>query len=232
VIVIPSLDISDGRVVGRVPGPRNGWPVYSDDPAAVAMRWQDEGAEILHVADMDEPRGDALGDDEPAALWVLRHITDAVGTPVEFSSPVATVGAAEKVLDAGACWVVLRHETIPGDGTLGAAVQHLGRRLIVAFAAGAGEDDVLVAQLLEKAGVTRLIVRDATADGALAGPNLAVLGRIAEAVSVPTIAAGGVASLDDLRALRDLGLHGVVIGRALYEGRMTLPEAIAAAKVT
>ena len=227
-IVIPSLDISDGRVVGRVPGPRTGWPVYSDDPAAVAMRWQDEGAEILHVADMDEP----LGDDEPAALWVLRHITDAVGTPVEFSSPLASVVAAEKVLDAGACWVVLRHETIPGDGTLGAAVQRLGRRLIVAFAAGAGEDDVLVAQLLEKAGVTRLIVRDATADGALAGPNLAVLGRIAEAVSVPIIAAGGVASLDDLRALRDLGLHGAIVGRALYEGRISLPEAIAAASVT
>jgi phosphoribosylformimino-5-aminoimidazole carboxamide ribotide isomerase len=227
VIVIPSLDISDGLVIGRVPGPRTGWPVYSDDPAAVARRWQDEGAEVLHVADMDEP----LRDDEPAALWVLRTIADAVGTPVEFSSPLATVAAAEMVLDAGARWVVFRHECLPDEAVLASTVERLGDRLIVAFAVGAGDVDggVCLARSLEAVGVRRLIVRDATADGALAGPNLPALTRITEAVSIPIIAAGGVASLDDLCALRGLNLFGVIIGRSLYEGRVSLPEAIAAA---
>jgi phosphoribosylformimino-5-aminoimidazole carboxamide ribotide isomerase len=227
-LVIPALDISEARVVGRRPGSRSTWPVYSDDPVAVARRWQDEGATILHVADMDDPAGG-----EPAALPVLRAIALALSVPVEFSASLATISAAERVLDAGARWVVFRHEAMPDPALLGEAVEQLGERLIVAIAAGAHDVDAQVlARSLEAAGVARLIVRDAAADGALAGPNVAGLARIAEAVAVPILAAGGVSSLDDLARLRELeplGVIGVIVGRALYEGRLSLPEAIAAA---
>lgn len=223
-IVLPSLDISDGRVVGRRHGPKSEWPVYGDDPAAVARRWADEGAEALHVADMDE----AI-EGFPAALPVLRKVAEAVAIPVEFSSPVATLAAAEAALDAGARWAVFRQEMLAKETALAEAVERLGDGLTVAFAAGE-DGEASAARALEAAGVGRLIVRDATADGALSGPNVAMLRGVVEAVSVPILAAGGVASVEDVRAVREAGVVGVIVGRALYDGVMTLKEAIAAAR--
>ncbi len=239
-LVIPAIDLSEGQVVRLRRGDMAQRTVYSSDPVAVARRWADAGAQIIHVVDLD---GAVSG--RPRNLAILERIASAVDAQIEFGGGLRTMEAIRQALDAGASWAILGTAALSDRGLLSAALAEFADRVIVAIDARDGRvavegwtkttdvDAADLAREMERFGVRRLLCTDIATDGMLSGPNISGLRRIAEAVSIPIIASGGVSSIVDILALRQieqLGIIGVVVGRALYENRLDLAQAISAAR--
>jgi phosphoribosylformimino-5-aminoimidazole carboxamide ribotide isomerase len=235
--VIPSIDVLKGQVVRLERGDYDHKTVYADDPVAVAIEWEGCGSKRLHVVDLD---GAATG--EPQNKIAVGGIIQRVAIPVQVAGGIRTIEAAQDWVSAGADRVVLGTRALTDEAFLASCVERLGRRLVVAADAirrevrvagwreGTGEDVVDCAKRLAHAGVPRLIVTDIAQDGTLCGPNLALLAEVSTAAGIPVIAAGGVSSIDDLRALSEVpGVEGAIVGKAIYAGAFDLGEALRAA---
>lgn len=207
--------------------------VYGTDPVEVAERWRDEGAEMVHVVDLDGAR-----DGEPRQLDLVRAIAEVV--PVEAGGGLRTQADVVRAVETGARRVVVGTAALDID-LITALVVEFGEWLVVALDTRSGvvatqgwtqETERTLIELADnliQIGVQRFLHTDVERDGTLTAPNLDSLGELI-ALGAPVIASGGVSSLDDIARLRDLGAEAVVIGRALYEGTFTLPEAIARAR--
>jgi phosphoribosylformimino-5-aminoimidazole carboxamide ribotide isomerase len=228
--VIPALDVLEGRCVRLSQGRRDRVTIEGGYPAAAATRFVGEGAARLHVVDLD---GAFSGRPTPG----LVERVAAAGVPVQVGGGLRDEATMEAALDAGAARVIVGTAALdPGALTL--LAERFGERLVVAVDARDGrvvadgwvsETDVAPRQLAQacaEAGVRRLLVTATRRDGSLAGPDVELLGEVLEA-GLPILAAGGIASLDDLRELRDLGCEGAVVGSALWSGRFGLAEALA-----
>jgi phosphoribosylformimino-5-aminoimidazole carboxamide ribotide isomerase len=235
-IVIPAIDLSAGQVVRLERGEMARRTVYSDDPAAMARRWQDEGAERLHVVDLD---GAIAG--RPVNLEALRAIVAAVAIPVDLGGGLRTLEDIATVLDLGVRWVLLGTSALTGPEVLVAALERFGDAIAVSIDARDGRVAIEgwvetsdlpaleLARRVEALGVREIVHTDILSDGMLSGPNLPALREIAGGTNLRVIAAGGVKTLDDIRALRKLeplGVVGAISGRALYTGDLPLAEAI------
>ena len=207
--------------------------VYGDDPVARALEWEAAGAPWLHVVDLDGAFGG-----RPANEAVIARLLGAVRVPVEVGGGIRTPETIERLLAAGAARVILG-TAASSPRLLEAACGRFGDRVAVAIDARGGvvvplvEAEVDAAARVVRAGARRIVYTDTSRDGMLAGPNLAALRALLRAVDVPVIASGGVSSAEDVRRLRALepsGLEGVVVGRALYEGRARLGDLLAAAR--
>lgn len=238
-LVIPAVDIRGGRCVRLIQGAADQERVYADDPVAAATRWEAQGAPWVHVVDLD---GAFAG--MPQNADVILRLIAAVRVPVQVGGGVRTVEAVERLLGQGAARVILGTAAVSSPAVLREACRRFGDRIAVAIDARGGyaategwvtttgEPAEAVAIRIVRAGVRRIIYTDISRDGMLEGPNLAAFHAILQAVDVPVIASGGVASVEDLHTLRRLeaeGLEGVIVGRALYEGRVRLPDLLAAA---
>ncbi len=212
-LVIPAIDLSEGQVVRLARGNMQKKTVYSHDPVAMARRWADQGAPILHVVDLD---GAIRG--KSANLDAVAKIVEAIDIPVELGGGLRTVDDIRRVLDIGVQWAImgtaaLRMRT---RSELEAAVAQFGERIIVSIDARDGKvafegwtqygdvDAVEFAQDMQRWGVQRLICTDIATDGMLTGPNLAAMRQFCAAVDIPIVASGGVSSIDDIKALRKL----------------------------
>lgn len=239
-IVIPAVDLADGKCVRLRQGDMTQRTVYGDDPAAMARHWEEQGAEVLHVVDLD---GALSG--QSANLPAIEAIVGAVRIPVELGGGLRTRADVQRVLDLGVRWAIMGTSALRNPQAVQEAVAAYGERVIVGLDARDGRvavsgwtetSDVSVLDLarqMETMGVQRLICTDIATDGMLAGPNLASLRAIAEAVDIEIIASGGVSSLQDiiaLKTLEPLGVIGVITGKAIYEGTLDLRKAIAAAR--
>jgi phosphoribosylformimino-5-aminoimidazole carboxamide ribotide isomerase len=235
-IVIPAIDLSAGQVVRLERGEMARRTVYSDDPAAMARRWQDEGAERLHVVDLD---GAIAG--RPVNLEALRAIVAAVAIPVDLGGGLRTLEDIATVLDLGVRWVLLGTSALTSPEVLVAALERFGDAIAVSIDARDGRVAIEgwvetsdlpaleLARRVEALGVREIVHTDILSDGMLSGPNLPALREIAGGTNLRVIAAGGVKTLDDIRALRKLeplGVVGAISGRALYTGDLPLAEAI------
>ncbi|HEX2451955.1 MAG TPA: 1-(5-phosphoribosyl)-5-[(5-phosphoribosylamino)methylideneamino]imidazole-4-carboxamide isomerase [Gemmatimonadales bacterium] len=232
----PAIDIRQGQVVRLAQGEAARTSVYADDPAAVAKRFADEGARWLHVVDLDRAFG--LGDNAEA----IRRIMDRVGdrVRVQLGGGFRSLEFIEQGLKLGAARVVVGTAAARDPDLVHLAVAGLGpARIVVGIDArdgivairgwteSTGDRVEHLAERVIRAGVTTLVYTDIARDGMLSGPDIAggaALRRLGAAV----IISGGVATLDDLRAAREAGLAGAIAGRALYEGRFTVREALAA----
>jgi phosphoribosylformimino-5-aminoimidazole carboxamide ribotide isomerase len=211
---------------------------FSDDPVAQAISWQRQGAERLHLVDLDGARSG-----EPVNDPVVRAIVAALSIPVQLGGGVRSLERAEELLAIGLDRVILGTVAIEQpDLVRDLASRHPGR-IVVGIDARNGrvatrgwlkesavEAEALAASF-EGSGVAALITTDIATDGTLAGPNLPFLRRMAEASSIPVIASGGIGDLTDLLSLLSLaplGVEGVIVGRALYDGRVDLAEALQA----
>jgi phosphoribosylformimino-5-aminoimidazole carboxamide ribotide isomerase len=227
--VIPAIDVLEGRCVRLSEGRRERVTIEGGDPAEAAARFAAEGASWLHVVDLD---GAFSG--RPTAGLVER-VTGA-GVPVQIGGGLRDLEAIQAALGAGAARVIVGTAAIAVE--TGAGLSHLEERLIVAVDARDGrvvtdgwvaESDLSPRELAERcadAGIRRLLVTSTRRDGSLAGPDIELLADVLE-VGLPVLAAGGIASLDDLAALRELGCEGAIVGSALWSGRFSLPEALA-----
>lgn len=235
-IVIPAIDLSAGQVVRLERGEMARRTVYSDDPAAMARRWEDEGAERLHVVDLD---GAIAG--RPVNLEALRAIVAAVTIPVDLGGGLRTLEDIATVLDLGVRWVLLGTSALTSPEVLTAALERFGDAICVSIDARDGRVAIEgwvetsdlpaleLARRVEALGVREIVHTDILSDGMLSGPNLPALREIAGGTNLRVIAAGGVKTLDDIRALRrlePLGVVGAITGRAIYTGDLPLAEAI------
>jgi len=234
-ILMPAVDIRGGRAVRLRQGQFDDETVYADDPVEAARSFVDGGAKFLHVVDLDGAR-----EGRPVNLHQLERIANGVGVPVQYGGGLRSIDSIKAAMGAGAGWVVVGTAAYSDPDFLLEAVQGYGPRLIVAVDVRGGkvslsgwteQTDVTADELIDRLqdkGVTKFLYTNADRDGMLEGMNLDEVRWISEAVRGRFLVSGGVGSLDDLRRLRDLGLSnliGVIVGKALYEGRFTVAEA-------
>lgn len=237
-ILYAAIDIRDGRAVRLVQGDYERETAFDDDPVVAAMRWEADGAQWLHVVDLDGAR-----DGAPANLDHVRRIVAAVGIPVQLGGGLRDSGKVEEAMSSGVERVVLGTAAVRDPEMAEAIAAAHGDRVVAAVDAKAGVvaaegwtqgSSVTPADLaseLSSRGVQRFIYTPVEVDGMMEGPDLRSLREVAAATDAEVIYSGGVADLDDLRALGSLGLAnvgGVIVGRALYERRFTAGEGQAA----
>lgn len=235
-IVIPAVDLRDGRCVRLREGRADAQTVFSDDPVATALRWRGEGGERLHVVDLD---GAFAGAPRQTAL-IARIVAAVAPMPVEVGGGLRDLAAIAAVLETGAGWAVVgtRAALDPAflkdvcreyPGRIIVAVDARGQRVAVKGWTEVAEDTAVdLGRRAVDAGAAALLYTDVSRDGMEQGPNLDDTAALARALAIPVLASGGVASVDDLVRLAALpGVEGAVVGRALYTGAVDLREAVA-----
>jgi len=239
VILYPAIDILDGKAVRLQQGEYDQETTYDDDPVDAAKRWADGGAEYIHVVDLD---GAKAGDIEN--LTTIERISAAVDCPIEVGGGLRSTAAVSLILEAGAERVVvgtaaLRDPEFLAEiiGTHGPAkvvvsVDARGGKVSLAgWTESSGVDVADAVTDLSGRGVERFLFTPIEVDGMMTGPNLPELARVAAATEASVIASGGVGTLEHLRTLATdapANVEGVIVGKALYEGKFTVPEAIEA----
>ena len=233
-IILPAIDLKDGKCVRLRQGKAEDCTVYSDDPVQMARRWADEGGEYLHVVDLD---GAFKG--SPANVEVIRAIVAAIDIPVEVGGGLRTDADVRKLLDAGVSRAIIGTRAISDRDGMRALVGEFGDKIAVGIDARDGKvqvkgwvettdtDAVMLASELDAMGVATLIYTDTSRDGMLKGVNLDAVARFCDAVGCQVVASGGVTGRDDisgLLGLRKSNLCGVIVGKALYDGRVDLAE--------
>ena len=236
-IVYPAIDIRDGSCVRLIEGDFSRETVYDADPVDPATRWMDAGAEWIHIVDLD---GSVAG--QPVNLAAIERIRAAVASRLQLGGGIRSLAHIEAALSSGIDRVVLGTSVVQNRALVEEAAKSWPGMIAVGLDARHGllatrgwldqsEVKALDAAIeLRAAGVTDFIFTDISRDGTLKGPNLAALGELQEALGSGLIASGGVGSMQDLRMLAKLGVDGVIIGRALYDGRVSLTDAIATSR--
>jgi phosphoribosylformimino-5-aminoimidazole carboxamide ribotide isomerase len=234
-IVLPAVDILDGKAVRLVGGEFDAQTVYDADPLEAANRWVEQGARGLHVVDLDGARSGT-----PANLEHVRRIATAVDVPIQVGGGLRTSAAVNDAFDAGATRVVLGTAAYGDVDFIDDVLGEHGNCVVVSVDARNGrlassgwteQTDIPVESVvatLGARGVRRFVYSSIDRDGRLAGPDLEGATAIAQAVRGSFVYSGGVSSLDDLRALaalRQVNMTGVIVGKALYEERFTVGEA-------
>lgn len=234
-ILLPAIDILDGKTVRLAKGSFDEQTVYDADPLDAARRWAAAGARALHVVDLDGARSGA-----PGNLEHVRRITKEIAIPLQLGGGLRTVEAVNEALRAGATRVVLGTAAYSDIDFIDAVIAELGDRVVVSVDARGGllaasgwteQTEIPVESVVERMGrrgVRRFVYSSIERDGMLAGPDLDGAARVAQTVRGTFIYSGGVSSLEDLEALaslRQVNLSGVIVGKALYESRFTIGEA-------
>jgi phosphoribosylformimino-5-aminoimidazole carboxamide ribotide isomerase len=236
-IIIPSVDIKGGRCVRLVEGREGTETVFGDDPADWALKWVRAGAKYLHVVDLDGAFQGA-----PRNLGKVKEIVQRAGVPVEFGGGVRDSDVVDALLAAGIARIILGSSLVDRPEWAGSLLRIHPGKIAVGIDAVNGKvaihgwkkvtkmNAIDLARECEGMGATAVIYTDIARDGKMQGANLVEMTAMVKAVSMPVIASGGVTTIDDVKLLAEAGCHGAIIGRALYEGKISLSEAIAAAK--
>ena len=235
--IIPAIDLRGGRCVRLHQGDFQRETVFSEDPLAMALRWQEEGGPRLHVVDLD---GAATG--KPSHLETISAIVRSLDIPVQVGGGIRDSDTARKWLEAGVDRVVIGTAAVRDPGMVEDVCRaHGSDRVVVSVDARDGmvalqgwteasEVNVLeLAQRMANLGVSRLLYTDIARDGMLSGPDIETNARLVDETRMAILASGGVSSANDIERLAPTGVEGVIIGRALYTGALNLAEALAAA---
>ncbi|MCW2713473.1 MAG: bifunctional HisA/TrpF protein [Frankiales bacterium] len=233
--LLPAVDVADGQAVRLVQGEAGSETSYGD-PVAAALQWQGDGASWVHLVDLDAAFGRGSNRD------LLARVVGTLDTKVELSGGIRDDESLAQALATGCARVNLGTAALESPDWCAQAIATHGDRIAVGLdvrgttlaARGwtsEGGDLWEVLERLDREGCARYVLTDVRRDGTLTGPNLELLEKVCAATDRPVVASGGVSSLDDLRALArlvPLGVEGAIVGKALYAGAFTLPEALAA----
>jgi len=234
-ILYPAIDLKDGKAVRLLRGDMDKATVFNDDPAAQAMEFVEAGCEWLHLVDLN---GAFAG--EPVNAAAVEAILKLTKTPAQLGGGIRDMKTIETWLDKGLARVILGTVAVENPALVREAAKAFPGKVAVGIDARDGKvatkgwaeetnvDAVELAKSFENDGVSAIIYTDINRDGAMQGPNVEYTAAMANAVSIPVIASGGVSSIDDLKALRSCGapLNGAISGRALYDGAIDLTEAL------
>lgn len=235
-IIIPAIDIKDGRCVRLQQGRAGTESVYSDDPVAVARRWESEGAELIHVVDLDGAFSGA-----PKNRDLILKIIQSVKIPIQVAGGIRTIEDIGRYVQEGASRIVLGTRVVSDRSFLEAACRSFpgrisvgldtrnGKVLVKGWTETTEQSAMDLVNQLDGLGILSIIFTDVQRDGMLKGPNLDAIRELARSIEIPIIASGGISSLEDVRsllALESSGVAGVIVGKALYTGAVKLSEAL------
>ncbi len=239
-VIIPAIDLKNGQCVRLVQGDFKRVTVYSENPVEIAWLWQEQGAERIHIVDLD---GSLAG--VPRNGDVIRNIVNAVGVPVQVGGGVRDMKTIETYIEMGVEWVILGTMAMKDRNFIKEACNHFRNRVILGIDANAGKiaiqgwteqtsaSAVAVAKSYEGYGLAAIIYTDIARDGMETGVNTEATKTLAEAVDIPVIASGGVSDMSDIERILEIetfGITGVIIGKALYTGAISLKDAISRVK--
>jgi phosphoribosylformimino-5-aminoimidazole carboxamide ribotide isomerase len=235
-LIIPAIDIKDKNVVRLRQGDFSQQTLYSDNPVEVALKWQSEGAKLLHIVDLD---GALTG--EPKNLAVIEQICDKIKVPIEVGGGLRSDEVIESLLSKKILRVIIGTKACADEKFLKRQIEKFGNRIAVSIDA-VGEnvatkgwksisdiDMIDFAKRLEGMGLRTVIYTNVTKDGTLESPQIEPIKKILNSVKIDVIASGGISSLEDIKQLKALArpnLIGVIVGKALYERRFSLTEAV------
>lgn len=233
----PAIDLCGGKCVRLKQGDFSRETVFGEDPTAMARHWVSQGAECFHLVDLDGARAGVLGN-EPSILAIVRE----VGVPCELGGGIRDETTIQRLLGAGLFRLVVGTQTIrqadwfrqmcrrfPGKLVLGIDARD-GRVATHGWLQTSEMDATELARQFAEEPIAAIVYTDIAKDGMMAGPNLAAMAAMKQAVRCPVVASGGVTTVDDVVRLAAVGMDGCIIGRALYEGTIALSEAIQAGK--
>ena len=235
-IIIPAVDIKNGKCVRLVQGRMEDETVFSNDPAAMAQKWTNAGAELIHVVDLD-----GAFEKSPQNLDAVKNIINTVDTPIQLGGGIRNERTVKTLLDMGVRRVIIGTEAInnpewvmrtarrfPGQVVVGIDARK-GRVAIEGWTETTHTRAVDLAKRFEDCGVAAINFTDILRDGMQTGPNISETRRLAEAICIPVVASGGVATIDDIKnllPLEKIGVTGVITGKALYSGTLDFRQAL------
>ena len=230
----PAIDMKNGQCVRLRQGAFKDITIYSDAPEKVAAHWQEKGASFLHLVDLDGALAGYSVNEE-----VIRRIADTVSIPIEIGGGIRSKEAVERMLDLGVRRVIIGTKAAEHPEFLRDMVRTFGEEAIVA---GVDAKDGMVAVegwekvssltasdlclTMKEYGVRHIVYTDISRDGMLSGPNVEATRKLTEETGLDIIASGGVSCMEDLKCLHEAGIRGAIIGKALYENRIDLAEAV------
>ncbi len=236
-LIIPAIDLRAGKCVRLVEGKLDRETVYSDDPVAVARLWESNGARWLHVVDLDGAFAGSLHN-----LDTIKAIIGSVQIPVQVGGGIRDLHTVDQLLQTGVSRVILGTVAIRNPGLVAEACDRYGERIVVGIDARNGKvavegwgltsekDPMDLADEVRHMGITRVIFTDISRDGTLKGPNIEAIKKLVLSSNLKVIASGGVSTIEDIIALQELeplGVEGVIVGKALYAGTVSISEALA-----
>ncbi len=239
-IIIPAVDLKEGRCVRLSQGRMDQESVYSDHPVEIAKRWESKGAERLHLVDLN---GAVMG--KPMHRSLIKEITRSLEIPVEVGGGIRDIATVEDYLSSGVRWVILGTAAFQNRSFVEEACRQFPDRVILGIDARGGRvaiqgwneevslEAVDLAKQFEGKGLSSIIFTDIERDGMSTGLNFESTRRLSGSTSIPVIASGGVSRIEDIKHLLELepeGIVGVIVGRALYTGQLDLEEAIRISK--
>ncbi len=237
--IIPAIDLKNGKCVRLRQGKFDEMTVYFDNPADAAKKWQDEGAEILHVVDLDGAK-----DGKPVNLSAIEKIREAFNGSIEVGGGIRNFETLKTLLNIGIDRAILGTIAVENPEFVRKSAEQFPNKIIVGIDAKDGYVAVKgwveitkikateLALKLQDYGIWGVIYTDISRDGMLTGPNIKTTEEMVQSLSIPVIASGGVSSLEDILNLKMIkGLWGAITGKAIYEGRINLREAIKTAKM-
>lgn len=236
-LIWPAIDIRGGKCVRLIQGDYDQERIYGEDPADMAARWVSDGAECLHLVDLDGAR-----EGTSVNLNAIRQIVQTVGVPCELGGGIRDEATIEQYLEMGLSRLVIGTRALNDPDWFRSMCERFPGQLSVGIDARGGQvatdgwlktsqtDPIEMAKLFSESPIASIIYTDITKDGMLSGPNFEAMREMNHAVSAPVVASGGVTTVEDVTKLAAIEMAGCIIGRSLYEGRMTLAEALRAAK--
>ena len=231
-LIIPAIDLKGGKCVRLTQGKKDAETIFSDDPVDVAKSWEDQGAEYLHLVDLD-----GAFEGVPKNLTIVEQIIKQIKVPIEFGGGLRTTQSIKTLLDLGADRVIIGTKAIDSPSWVDELCTMFPGRIAVGIDARNGKvavkgwtsicewTAVEFAREIEKASPCAIIFTDISKDGMLQGPNISSLKELLTAVKTQIIASGGISSLKDIEELSRLPIAGMIIGKALYTGHIKLSEA-------
>jgi len=238
-LILPAIDLRGGKCVRLIQGDYGQETIYGDDPVKVALGFEEEGAEWIHIVDLDGAKAGRPAEEHLEVLRAIRRVSDV---KVEWGGGIKDEEGLGLALQAGATRVVIGSAIVKDPAFARRSFVRLGDRAVAGIDVRnrkvavhgwleTSEVDVVeTAILVKEMGARRIVLTDIGRDGMLTGPNLELLREVSEACGLPIVQSGGISSLEDLDALRGLGQfapEGVITGKAVYEGRFTVREAVA-----
>ncbi len=239
-IIIPAVDIKNGKCVRLVQGHMNKETIFSNDPASMALRWEKEGARLIHIVDLDGAVGK-----KPKNLDTIKKIINSVKADIQVGGGIRNEDTIKMFIDLGVKKVIIGTEAIRNPNLVKNACKAFPGKIIVGIDARngmaaiegwtetTGVKAVDLAKQFEDCGVAAINFTDIHRDGMETGPNIEETKKLAESVSIPVVASGGVSTIEDIKnllPLQEVGVIGVITGKALYSGSLDLKEAMETAK--
>lgn len=232
-LIIPTIDIKNGKCVRLTQGDFESEKVYSEDSVVIAKQWESQGAKMLHIVDLDGAKNGAL-----INLEVIKNMTQSLTIPIQVGGGIRNKETVKTLLLVGVSRIILGTVALEDEEELKNILKDFAELIVVALDSKNGklmkqgwiEDSnkgsIVTALELERLGVQRFIYTDVVKDGTLTEPNYKEIANLTKNLTVPLIASGGISTISSIKQLKSIGVEGVIIGKALYEGRVDFKEAL------